>query len=63
MELLQNLLSTFAGLEAVQGYDGTPNVASMPSELSVCCEVVCFVFNSIAQFHKDLVPAFPYAAS
>lgn len=33
--IAQKLLSSFPGLQTVQGYDGSPNVASMPSK---CCD-------------------------
>lgn len=37
---VQKLLSSFTGLQTVQGYDGSPNIASMPGEYlsiaSVC---------------------------
>ena len=49
---LQKLLSSFKGLDTVQGYDGSQSVASIPSEFPIPADhASCFVRVKTAFVH------------
>jgi len=57
---MQKLLSSFKGLESVQGYDGSQTVASIPGHPPTqLCHILTAIFCSKANLSNVLKPLFP----
>ena len=62
---MQKLLSSFKGLESVQGYDGSQTVASIPGHLPThLCHILTAIFLQQSHLLSNLLTAlFPWENS